>query len=126
VLFSERKVADLFEPALKQKRKSLEKHHLFPRNYLLKKFKLEKRQINQVANFTYLEYPDNVDISDDPPQVYFKKIRKEQYANKLGALTEMMGEHCLPEDFYDMKYENFLQARRGLMAKVVRETFESL
>jgi hypothetical protein len=38
----------------------------------------------------------------------------------------MMREHCLPEKFHEMKYEDFLQARRGLMAKVVRETFESL
>ena len=126
VLFSDRKVADLFEPSLKLKRKSLEKHHLFPRNYLLEEFKLEKRQINQVANFTYLEYPDNVDISDDPPRVYFNKIREEQYTDKANVLAGMMREHCLPEDFYDMKYEGFLQARRVLMAKVVRETFESL
>ena len=38
----------------------------------------------------------------------------------------MMRDHCLPETFYDMKYEVFLQARRVLMAKVVQETFESL
>jgi hypothetical protein len=38
----------------------------------------------------------------------------------------MMYEHCLPENFYEMKYDEFLQARRILMAKVVRETFESL
>ena len=126
VLFSDRKVADLFEPSLKQKRKSLEKHHLFPRNYLLEEFGLEKRQINQVANFTYLEYPDNVDISDDPPKVYFEKIRKEQYAHKADVLASTMCEHCLPENFYEMNYEEFLQARRTMMAKVVRETFESL
>jgi hypothetical protein len=43
VLFSERKVADLFEPSLKQKRKSLEKHHLFPRNYLLEEFQTREK-----------------------------------------------------------------------------------
>lgn len=77
VLFSSRKVADLFDPALKTKRKSLEKHHPFPKNYLQETFGLEKREINQVANFTYLEYPDNVEISDDPPKVYFEAIQKE-------------------------------------------------
>jgi hypothetical protein len=40
VLFSTRKVSDLFDPSLKQKRKSLEKHHLFPRNFLLTEFDL--------------------------------------------------------------------------------------
>ena len=93
---------------------------------MLNEFGLEKRQINQVANFTYLEYPDNVDISDDAPQLYFKEIQRDQYADKPQVLAAMMREHCLPEKFYEMKYEDFLQARRGLMAKVVRETFESL
>jgi hypothetical protein len=126
VLFSNRKVADLFDPSLKQKRKSLEKHHLFPRNFLLTEFNLDQRQINQVANFTYLEYPDNVDIGDDPPKLYFEKIRDEQYADDPEALAAMMRNHCLPGNFYEMKYDDFLQARRVLMAKVVRETFESL
>jgi hypothetical protein len=126
VLFSNRKVADLFDPSLKQKRKSLEKHHLFPRNFLLNEFHLDRRQINQVANFTYLEYPDNVDIGDDPPKVYFKKIRSEQYAKAPQELASMMRDHCLPEKFYEMKYDDFLQSRRVLMAKIVRETFESL
>jgi hypothetical protein len=37
-----------------------------------------------------------------------------------------MREHCLPERFYDMGYDDFLVARRHLMAKLVRETFETL
>jgi len=126
VLFSVRKVADLFDPSLRQKRKSLEKHHLFPRNYLLSEHGLEKRQINQVANFTYLEYPDNVDISDDEPKAYFETIRKEQFRGKEELLSAMMQDHCLPEKFYAMDYEEFLRERRRLMSKVVRETFESL
>jgi len=126
VVFSVRKVADLFDPSLRQKRKSLEKHHLFPRNYLLSEHGLEKRQINQVANFTYLEYPDNVDISDDEPKAYFEAIRKEQFQGKEELLSAMMRDHCFPEKFYAMDYEEFLQVRRGLMAKMVRETFESL
>ena len=126
VLFSPRKVADLFDPSLKQKRKSLEKHHLFPKNYLQTEFKLDKRQINQLANFTYLEYPDNVDISDDEPKVYFEQIRKLQFANKTGLLADMMRDHCLPKDFYSMDYDDFLKERRRLMANLIRTTFESL
>jgi len=38
----------------------------------------------------------------------------------------MMRAHCLPEKFYEMAYDDFLQARRRLMALAVRETFESL
>jgi hypothetical protein len=127
VLFSSRKVADLFDPSLRQKRKSLEKHHLFPKHYLQEEFALDKRQINQVANFTYLEYPDNVEISDDPPKVYFEQIRKSaQFRDKPEGLAEMMHDHCLPKDFCGMEYDDFLQVRRRLMAKTIRSTFEGL
>jgi hypothetical protein len=55
-----------------------------------------------------------------------KKIRSEQYAKAPQELAAMMRDHCLPEKFYEMKYDDFLQSRRVLMAKIVRETFESL
>jgi hypothetical protein len=127
VLFSSRKVADLFDPSLRQKRKSLEKHHLFPKHYLQVEFALDKRQINQVANFTYLEYPDNVEISDDPPKAYVEQIRKSlQFRDKPEVLAEMIRDHCLPKDFFAMEYDDFLQARRRLMAKTIRSTFEGL
>lgn len=126
VLFSDRKVGDLFEPSLKKRKKDLEKHHIFPRNYLLQKFKLDKSQINQVANFTYLEFEDNINISDDPPEQYFTEIKNGQYANKESLLTEQLTAHCLPEKFYEMNYDEFLKERRKLMAKTVRKVFESL
>jgi len=66
-----------------------------------------------------------VDISDDPPNVYFKQIL-QNYADKPEVVADMMRAHCLPEKFYEMAFEDFLQARRGLMARAVREIFESL
>jgi hypothetical protein len=117
VLFSPRKVADLFDPALRQKRKGIEKHHVFPKAYLRDEFGLDKRQINQVANFTYLEYPDNIEISDDAPKKYFEEIRRTQFRNNPELLLSMMNDHCLPDKFYALEYDEFLQARRKLMAK---------
>ena len=68
-----------------------------------------------------------MDISDDPPQVYVEQIRKSaQFRDKPEVLAEMMRDHCLPKDFFAMKYDDFLQARRRLMAKTIRSTFESL
>jgi len=126
VLFSERKVGDLFDPTLKKKKKDLEKHHLFPKNYLSQKFNLDKRQINQVANFTYLEFEDNIDISDKPPREYFLDIQEKYYQNRKLELKELMEDHCLSENFYDMEYDDFLKERRKSMAKLVRSVFESL
>jgi hypothetical protein len=36
VLFSHKKVNDLIDPAMKAKKKALERHHLFPRGWLEK------------------------------------------------------------------------------------------
>jgi len=126
VLFSEKKVGDLFDPTLKKRKKDLEKHHIFPRNYLARKFNLDSRQINQVANFTYLEYEDNIDISDDPPKDYFLDIKNKYYKNKESELEKILVDHCLPENFYDMDFNDFLKERRKLMAKMVRTVFEYL
>ena len=104
----------------------MEKHHIFPRHYLAQNFQLDKKQINQVANFTYLEYEENIDISDDPPKKYFLERKKEYYKGKTEELDKMMAEHCLPNNFYNMEYGAFLKERRKLMAKLVRKVFESL
>ena len=126
VLFSERKVSDLFDPALKKRKKDLEKHHIFPKNYLAQKFNLDRRQINQVANFTYLEFEDNIEISDSAPKDYFIDIKNKHYKNRESELKKMLADHCLPENFYNMDFNDFLKERRKLMAKVVRSVFESL
>lgn len=126
VLFSDRKIGDLFTPELRKRKKDLERHHIFPRNYLTNKFKLDSKQINQVANFTYLEYEENIGISDDPPKKYFLEKKEEYYKDKEEEFNKMMEEHCLPENFYDMEYELFLKERRKLMAKLVRSVFQSL
>jgi hypothetical protein len=126
VLFSDRKVGDLFDPAMKLRKKSLEKHHIFPKNYLIKKFNLEFRQVNQVANFTYLEYEDNIEISDKPPKTYYDDIKSQQYLNSEEELKKMLSDHCLPENFYEMNYDDFLIERRKLMANTIRTVFNSL
>ena len=126
VLFSERKVGDLFDPALKKRKKALEKHHIFPRNYLSQKLNLDRRQINQVANFTYLEFEDNIEISDLAPKDYFIDIKNRHYKNRETNLIKMLADHCLPENFYDMDYNEILKERRKLIAKTLRSVFESL
>ena len=126
VLFSNRTIGDLFEPSMKPRKKALEKHHLFPKNYLEKKFNLERKEINQVANFTYLEFEDNIDISDKPPEEYFLKMKNVKFKGKEDVLDKMIKEHCLPVEFYNLQYQEFLDQRRKLLAKYIRKTFENL
>lgn len=123
VLFSHKKVSDLIDPALKTKKKALERHHLFPRAWLERQGVDDLKRINQMANFALLEWPDNIDISDDPPAEYVKVVR-ERFSPE--DWTRMCEHHALPPGWEMMSYDEFLVERRRLMASIVRRGFESL
>ena len=74
VLFSHKKISDLIDPALKTKKKTLERHHLFPRSWLEKQGQKDLKIINQVANFALLEWPENIAISDTPRPSMFRRF----------------------------------------------------
>lgn len=122
-LFSKGKVADLLDPPAIGNKKPLERHHLFPKRYLHKVGTTELRDTNQIANYALVEWDDNIAISDIPPKDYWPK-----YANRFldAELKEMMHWHALPEDWQDLSYQDFLVARRPLIAKVIRQGYEKL
>lgn len=123
VLFSEMKVSELLDPALKAYRSSIEHHHLFPKGYLKRLGYEGVREINQAANFAFVEWGDNSEISDLAPDEYFPR-----YAERLSdsELREMMQWHALPDGWHEMRYEDFLVERRQLMAHITRQGFETL
>jgi Protein of unknown function DUF262 len=63
VLFSHKKISDLLDPALKTKKKPLERHHLFPRAWLERAGIDDLKRINQLANFALLEWPDTFSVT---------------------------------------------------------------
>jgi hypothetical protein len=123
VLFSHKKVNDLIDPAMKAKKKALERHHLFPRGWLEKQGETDLKVINQMANFALLEWPDNISISDDPPSMYVPEIKTRFQSTDWQKMHEL---HALPESWETLSYFSFLQARRGLMAAIIRRGFETL
>jgi len=127
VLFSRKLVGDLYDPSLKIKKKRLEKHHIFPRNYLISKYGFDKNKdkakINQIANLTFLEFEDNIEISDANPSKYFAMVKKRFADNEL---NEMLNQHAIPDNFYQLEYDDFLQKRRKLMASVIRKAFNKI
>lgn len=123
VLFSHKKVSDLLDPALKTKKKALERHHLFPRAWLQGEGQEDLKVINQMANYALLEWPDNIDISDDPPPIYVPQIRPRFSESEWARMHEL---HALPDSWECMAYDDFLVARRKLMADIVRRGFETL
>lgn len=129
VLFSRKLVGDLYDPSLKTKKKRLEKHHIFPRNYLISKYGFDKNKdkakINQIANLTFLEFEDNIDISDDSPNKYYSEIKNKKDFSE-DELKHMLSQHAIPDNFYQLEYEQFLIERRKLMANIIRKAFNKI
>ncbi len=123
VLFSHKSVPEMLDPALKAKKKALERHHLFPRAWLEKQGVDDLKIINQIANFAYLEWPENIDIGDEPPSGYVFRIQARFSPEEWGKMRRM---HALPDDWERMEYSEFLTARRKLMADIIRQGFETL
>lgn len=110
---------DLFDPVLQPKKVPVDRHHLFPRKYLETQGVGSTRSVNQIANLSYVEWPENIDISDTPPAEYWPR-----YAGQFSA--EDLFHHALPAGWHLMPYEEFLEERRKLMADVVRAGFETI
>jgi hypothetical protein len=110
---------DLFDPVLAPKKTPIERHHLFPQNYLETLSVNGPRNINQIANLSYVEWPENIEISNKAPMDYWPL-----YADQF--TSEDLFHHALPDGWAQMNYEEFLVARRVLMARVIQKGFESI
>ncbi len=123
VLFSHKRVAELIDPAIQSKKKALERHHLFPRAHLERLGVEDMRQINQMANYALLEWPENIDISDEDPQCYVGAVRERFKPDEWQKMHTL---HALPDGWENMAYGEFLVQRRQLMADIIRQGFETL
>jgi len=123
VLFSNKKIHELLDPVLHPNKKPLEKHHIFPRAWLEENVTKEINRINQIANFALLEWPDNIDISDSPPNEYVPLLRGRFTDEDWKSMCEL---HALPPGWENMPYEVFLEERRKLMAGIIRRGYEKL
>ena len=125
VLFSHIKVAELLDPVANANKSALERHHLFPKNYLFELGIKDDRDRNQIANFALVEWDDNIHISDSPPQEYLPKYL-ERFKDDPGKLNQMLELHALPPQWEHMPYDEFLRERRRLIAKVIKQGYERL
>lgn len=124
MLFSTTPLAHYFQMGISgDKKKALDRHHIFPKNYLEKIGYTSDRDRNQIANFTYLDYNTNIDISDDAPAEYVGR-----YKEKLGeeGYRRSCGQNALPLGFENMSYPEFLAQRRLLMAQTIKKAYEKL
>lgn len=123
VLFSGLNVGSLLDPTTDAYRNSLERHHLFPKDWLKRNGYAEIYQTNQIANYAMIEWPDNSDISAKSPADYWPQFNNRYTPAEWQAVRYW---HALPEDWEKLNYEDFLKARRGLIAQVIRDGFEKI
>lgn len=123
MLFSSSILSSYLLPGAKGTKKAVDLHHIFPKHYLQECGYDDNRDRNQVANYTYIDYATNIDISDKPPIEYVG-----EYRSKLGEeeYKRTCDENALPQDFEKMDYLQFLEARRKLMALIIRRGYERL
>lgn len=123
VLYSPMKVSELVDPVVKGVKAAIEQHHLFPRAFLAKEGVTSDREVNQIANYAVLEWPDNLKISDQAPSDYAPPLEAAMAPEER---KRMRFWHALPELWWELPYDAFLQARRELMAKVVKAAYDDL
>lgn len=122
-LFSDLKVAELLDPSVSARKKGVERHHLFPKAYLKAEGVSNSTRRNQIANYAFVEWADNIRIADRSPADYFP-----EYAQRFSdaELEQMMDWHALPEGWEHMDYGDFLDERRQRIAQVTRRGYERL
>ena len=119
VLFSPIKVVAALDPAVTGTKSMVEEHHLFPKGYLATQGLTERKQVNQIANFALLEWPDNLKVGATAPDAYAPPL------NSLLSENDRF-HHALPPEWWAMPYDAFLDERRRRMAAVVRAAWDRL
>jgi hypothetical protein len=116
------KVRDWTDPA-NSSIKEVERHHLFPANYLREVTGLsDRKRINQVANYAPTDWSTNIFISDKSPAEYWPGLVETRGIS--GHVFEKQAYfHALPPAWEKLNYSEFLLKRRQLMSEVVRDAF---
>lgn len=112
-------------------------HHIFPKKYLQSNGFNNRNQYNQIANYVYTQQEINIVIKHKSPDIYMKEV--EEQCNKktvkygeiqsIDELLENLEANCIPSGIFAMNasnYELFLEERRKLMTKKIRDFYLNL
>ena len=112
-------------------------HHIFPKKYLQKNGVNNRKDYNQIANYVYTQSEINVKIKDTAPCGYMQVMLEQVSGGELvyGGITDAddlkrnLDENCIPDGFEKMdicSYTSFLEKRRALMARYIRDYYKQL
>jgi len=122
VLFSDLKVSTMLDPIVTPM-KDMERHHLFPKAYLNRLGITESKRVNSIANMAFVDWSDNLAISDSGPAEYWSVMTNRIDRERLNRQIKW---HALPLGWEQLGYEEFCDRRRALIGAVVKEGFQRL
>ena len=122
MLFSELKVSQMLDPVVTPI-KDMERHHLFPKAWLAQRGVTGTARVNAIANMAFVDWSDNGEISDQAPSEYWPVMTAAMSPDRIKQQRHW---HALPIGWEQLEYDAFLDKRRPLIAKVVRDAFERL
>lgn len=97
---------------------SKEFHHFFPRKYLEKKGERQPR-INCLANFVMLSSASNKEISDSPPSVYLREVKKMLDSD----LQAVLSSNLIPQEAFEAAlqddFDTFIRIRAACIHQAV-------
>jgi len=99
----------------------LERHHIFPKAFLYKKYNsansIHKAMINEISNIAFITKESNLEILKTDPAEYLPKIDKEELKKQFVPTD--------PALYQIDNYEQFLEERRNLICKGINKFLES-
>ncbi|WP_121614401.1 GmrSD restriction endonuclease domain-containing protein [Mesobacillus foraminis] len=112
-------------------------HHVFPKKYLQSNGYNNRGQYNQISNYAYTEQVINLAIKAKSPKEYMELIKgqvsggqmKIGEINNLNDLKKNLKMNCIPESIFEMSsgdFEDFLEERRSLMVRKIRNYYNRL
>ena len=111
-------------------------HHIFPKNYLKINNK-SRGEYNQIANYVLMQQEINIAIGAKSPDTYFKELKTQCEGGKIKyggidnveELYKNLDAHCIPRSIVEMtvdSYDSFLEERRKLISRKIKDYYFSL
>lgn len=101
----------------------LEDHHIFPKNYMKKKFSNNQDAIDKtesVVNRTLIPKIENIKIGDKTPSSYLKELKKENPNLEKSLKNHLISVKIL-EGIYDDYYDNFYEERAKEIYRIIED-----
>ena len=125
VLFRSIPVSKFFIDQKDWRKSEIDSHHIFPKQYLIDTFwanNIKQNDINQIANKVRAYNSDNKFISKKAPKEYYNEYTK----NWTVSWDTNLRDNCIPLNFAELEYDQFLDARRDYMLQFIRTYYNDI